>query len=131
MISFQSYALNYYWIGGSGNWSDYANHWATTSGGTSFQSQVPTNLDNVFFDQNSGFALGSKTVTVDQTIVYCKDMDWTGVLNYPSFQSSFYSNTLKVFGSLKVSPNMNFDFNASLSFKQPHQAIILPALVKQ
>lgn len=29
-------AANYYWVGGSGNWSDYANHWATSSGGSIF-----------------------------------------------------------------------------------------------
>jgi len=48
-----SRATNYYWVGGSGNWSDYASHWATTSGGSTFHSQVPTTNDDVFFDANS------------------------------------------------------------------------------
>ena len=33
---------DYYWVGGTGNWSSYANHWATTSGGSTFHTQVPT-----------------------------------------------------------------------------------------
>jgi len=43
------YSLPLLLVGGSGNWSDYSNHWATVSGGGTFQSQVPTSNDNVFF----------------------------------------------------------------------------------
>ena len=25
---------DYYWVGGTGNWSNYSSHWATSSGGT-------------------------------------------------------------------------------------------------
>ena len=43
---------DYFWVGGSGNWTETI-HWATTSGGTDLHNQVPTSLDNVFFDANS------------------------------------------------------------------------------
>jgi hypothetical protein len=48
------FAANFYWVGGTGNWSDYSNHWATTSGGASFHSNAPTASDDVFFDASSG-----------------------------------------------------------------------------
>ena len=44
---------DYYWVGGSGNWQDYSNHWATSSGGNQFYSSPPSNFDNVWFDSNS------------------------------------------------------------------------------
>ncbi|WP_338790965.1 T9SS type A sorting domain-containing protein [Bernardetia sp. MNP-M8] len=62
-FSFQANAADFYWVGGSGNWSDFATHWATTSGGATFQTNAPTAADNVFFDVNSGAA--GYTVTLD------------------------------------------------------------------
>jgi len=53
-----SFSADYYWVGGSGNWSDYANHWATSSGGSSFHASIPTLNDNVFVDNNSFTATG-------------------------------------------------------------------------
>ena len=46
-------ATNYYWVGGSGSWSDYSNHWATSSGGNVYHVQIPTPNDDVFIDANS------------------------------------------------------------------------------
>lgn len=69
-----------YWVGGSGNWSDAANHWATLSGGTPDAANLPTcypfygageNCDSVIFDANSHTT--SYTVTVDQE-AYCRDI---------------------------------------------------------
>ncbi len=51
-----------YWVGGTGNWSDDDNHWALSSGGSPGDGNIPTELDTVFFDANSG----SGTVTIDQ-----------------------------------------------------------------
>ena len=46
-------AGTFYWVGGSGNWSDYQHHWSTTSGGATFQIHQVTPLDDVIFDNNS------------------------------------------------------------------------------
>lgn len=43
---------NRYWVGGSGDWDDTA-QWSTSSGGSSGAS-VPSTVDNVFVDANSG-----------------------------------------------------------------------------
>jgi hypothetical protein len=108
-------ASNYYWVGGSGNWSDFATHWATTSGGTTFYVQVPQSVDNVYFDANS-FSSGGQTVTINQTIVNCNDMIWTGVTNAPTFTSSA-ANTLAIFGSLTLDPAMTLTLNGPVSFE--------------
>jgi PKD repeat protein len=115
-LSIISKAADYYWVGGSGNWTDFSNHWATTSGGSTFQSLSPTPLDNVYFDANSFTATG-QTVTVNATNVFCKSMSWSGVTNNPGLSTSSTSNTLQIFGSLTLSPQMKFNFNGSLQFK--------------
>ena len=56
-------ADDFYWVGGTGSWSDFASHWATTSGGVVFHPNAPTDADDVIFDANS-FA-GGETVTLD------------------------------------------------------------------
>lgn len=94
----------YYWVGGSGNWSDFSNHWATTSGGGIAHTEVPTDTDDVFFDMNS-FISGGQTVTMDTDNSTCHSMDWTGVLNNPSFSSANY-DVLHVHGDLTLSPDM-------------------------
>lgn len=45
---------NHYWVGGSGDWSDAANHWSSTSGGAPGTTTVPTFGNNAVFDDNSG-----------------------------------------------------------------------------
>ena len=44
-----------FWVGGAGDWSNTA-HWASTSGGAGGKA-VPTSIDNVTFDSNSGTGL--------------------------------------------------------------------------
>lgn len=70
-----------YWIGGSGDWNDNA-HWSMTSGGAG-GACIPTPYDNVFFDANSGFTAGSKTVTVNNGNAYCRNLNWGAATNAP------------------------------------------------
>lgn len=106
----------FYWVGGTGNWSAYATHWATSSGGTVFHTQVPSSLDDVIFDGNS-FSTSGQIVTIDQTIAFCKSMDWTGATNNPSLGCISGTTKLKVFGSFALSSNMNIPFNGILCFE--------------
>ena len=107
---------DYYWVGGSGIWSDFANHWATSSGGTTFHTLIPTSSDNVIFDANS-FTAPGQVVTVDQTIVNCLNMNWTGVLHMPTFASNDPTNDIKIHASLTLSSDMILTFNGILSFE--------------
>jgi len=59
---------DYYWVGGAGNWSDATNHWATSSGGSPGAGNVPTSIDAVHFDSNSGS--GNVLVNQDSTVNY-------------------------------------------------------------
>ena len=102
-------ASSYYWVGGTGKWSDYANHWATSSGGAIYRTQVPTLNDDVFFDANS-FATATDTVYMDTTILVCHDMDWSAVTNNPHLQlvnnNSIFGSNISIFGSLAFSAAM-------------------------
>jgi hypothetical protein len=99
----------YYWVGGSGNWTDYANHWATTSGGNTFHTQAPTEDDDVYFDANS-FTGGGQTVTLNEDYLTCRSIDWTGVTNFPSVEQFNY-DALWVYGSFTLSPDMTCNLN--------------------
>jgi hypothetical protein len=70
---------DFYWVGGNGNWSDYAAHWATTSGGAIFRTNAPTSADNVFFNDSS--AAGTFTVTIDTATAVCANFDASGITN--------------------------------------------------
>ncbi|MEC9073057.1 MAG: hypothetical protein VX938_11775, partial [Myxococcota bacterium] len=73
---------DYFWVGGSGNWSDVA-HWSNESGGEPAECLRGAS-DNVYFDENS-FAEGSSTVTLDLPESTCHNMDWTGAQFEPVF----------------------------------------------
>ena len=97
---------DFYWVGGSGNWTDYQNHWATTSGGDVFYSYIPGVIDNVYFDENS-FNSTDQVVTIDTENIHCNTMDWTGVINNPHL--SGVGRSLNVFGSLIFTNEMTSD----------------------
>jgi hypothetical protein len=112
--SYNSFALNYYWVGGTGNWSDLS-HWATTSGGTVLHTQIPTAVDDVYFD-GSSFNASGQVVTFNSATVLCKDMNWTGVTNNPSLNLP-NSNLLKMYGSLTFVSGTNISFFGKVNFE--------------
>ena len=101
-LSFTATSQDYYWVGGSGNWSDFANHWATTSGGSTFHTSAPTSANDVYFDANS-FSGSGQVVTLDVE-ADCASMNWTGVTNFPSILGN--SNDLNIYGSLTLAADM-------------------------
>lgn len=107
-------ASDYYWVGGTGMWSDYASHWATTSGGTTFHVTIPSPNDDVFFDANS-FSASGDTVYILTQNVYCKTMDWSGAVNAPCL-SSPGNNNISVYGSLLLNNSLKWDFYGSIDF---------------
>ena len=92
-----SFAANYYWVGGSGNWTDI-NHWRTTSGGTALPSVIPGPTDNVFFDVNSGFTVTSKTITLDN-IANCHNITFAGSPIAPALKQNSTNQILNIYGS--------------------------------
>jgi hypothetical protein len=104
---------NYYWVGGTGDWTDLT-HWATTSGGSTKRTNVPTSLDDVFFDANSFSAAGQKVTVIDGA--NCHNMNWTGVTNAPTI-NAFIGDALNIYGSLTLPSTVTRDFAGYLHFK--------------
>jgi len=118
LISTISFGADYYWVGGTGNWSDIS-HWATTSGGSTFHFVVPTANDNVHFDANSFTAPGQIVIISDggsKNVVVCRDMDWAGALNNPTLTGNS-SQILRIYGSIRLIDQMNFSFLGQVYFE--------------
>jgi hypothetical protein len=94
----------FYWVGGTGDWSDYLAHWATASGGGSFNSAAPTASDIVNFDASSG----GGTVTIDGAST-CADFIGTGYTG-----TIAGTNGLTVSGSLTVGAGMSWSQTGAL-----------------
>src|SRR5690606_14370458 len=101
-------AADYFWIGGSGDWSDIS-HWAVSSGGTRTHFQTPTANDNVYFDANS-FTEPDQIVTLNGTLAIAKDINWAGSIFNPSFVSMNLNTILQIHGSINLIPAMSFQF---------------------
>ena len=116
LITHFSFAqADYYWIGGSGDWTDL-NHWAKSSGGSELYDVLPTGEDNVYFDANS-FAEEGSIVYMDQDAIEVHHMDWRGSNNphfIPADGVSF--NSLRVNGSLYFHDGMTVSLR-SLSLR--------------
>ena len=109
-INFSFSQQDYYWVEGSGNWSDL-DHWATTSGGSTKHTTLPTSLDDVFFDMQS-FNGSGQIVTID-VMAACRDFDWTGATNFPALNAS---DQIDVHGSLVLNTDVEYNFD-DLFFK--------------
>jgi hypothetical protein len=112
--TFVASCTGYYWVGGSGNWSD-VNHWATSSGGTVNYAVPPTIHDDVFFDANS-FSGTGQTVTLDIAAPKCRTMDWTSAFHNPTLTGTV-ATEVEIHGSLLLTPNMTVDWTGDWLFK--------------
>ena len=100
-------ALDYYWVGGSGNWSDI-NHWSAVSGNVPMQLHTitPTSNDNVILDSLS-FPSSGGTITINLNIAFCRNLI---IRDLPSnVNISFYgsSDVLRIFGDLDITDTLN------------------------
>lgn len=94
----------YYWVGGSGNWSDATNHWATASGGAPNVANVPGSADDVHFDAASNTT--AYTVTLDG-VPQCRDLMFDAA---PSVSGTITLNGSPAFyvcGSIKLLAGMS------------------------
>ncbi len=112
LITLKVYATDYYWVNGSGNWNDFSGHWATTSGGNTFQSTSPTYNDNVFFDQYSFLsALNQVTITSD---VYCAHFYFDNTLN-AEIKCDISSREFQIWGDITINAPFNFSYDGILT----------------
>lgn len=94
---------NRYWVGGTGNWTDDINHWATSSGGSPGLGNLPTPTDDVFVDANSGFGSGG-AISLDGGRE-CHDF----ISNSGHSYTIDSGNALDVYGSLTLEAGVTFD----------------------
>lgn len=113
LVTSQVYADNYYWIGGSGDWSDIS-HWATSSGGSITHLTTPSAGDRVFFDANS-FTGTNQEVTISGNIAFALDLSFVGVQFTPRLLAGT-NTTLQIHGSLQLASDMVFDFLGNVEF---------------
>ncbi len=118
---FKLTATNYYWVGGTGGWSDYNQHWSVSSGGQLYHNRVPSPNDTVIFDSLSFTSLND-TVYADSSILYCYTMKWEIVQGNPVFrnQSSATNTILKIYGSLILDTGVVWQFGGVVRFNTLH-----------
>ncbi|MRG44598.1 T9SS type B sorting domain-containing protein [Chitinophaga sp. SYP-B3965] len=108
------YAADYYWVGGTGNWSE-TTHWASVSGGTPNKSIVPGANDDVYFDGNSGLAAGMTVTLPTGAHAYCRNMSWAGVTTAAIFRNNVTTFQLQVSGNVELSSTVRYAMS-SLNF---------------
>src|SRR5450759_562236 len=94
-----------YWYGGTGNWSDYTNHWSYNSGNSpaSPAAHVPAATNNAIFD-NASFTGVGQIVTIDATST-CLSMDWTGATHTPTLA---IGGNINLYGNMTLIPAMTW-----------------------
>jgi hypothetical protein len=96
---------NRYWVGGTNTWNSIAGlKWSATSGGPGGASR-PQNVDDVFFDANSG----SGTVTIAFGNAGAKSINCTG---FTGTLTGSYQ--IIVYGSITLAASMNFTYSATM-----------------
>lgn len=113
IFSLNTKAADFYWVGNSGNWSDFATHWATSPGGTTMRNNAPTINDRVIFDSLSFTATGH-TVTFDVGNASVQDIYFQTQFN-PTFLGAA-TDTISIFGSLNLAPSLTYSFSGELFF---------------
>lgn len=103
-----------YWVGGTGNWTDSTNHWATSSGGSPSIGNLPTSSDNAIFDSLSNAS--GYTVTVNST-VSCNDLTiGTPASGVTTFTISSGSGTINMAGSFNMASTTNTTGGGLINF---------------
>ncbi|MCB0655595.1 MAG: gliding motility-associated C-terminal domain-containing protein [Saprospiraceae bacterium] len=100
------WGTDYYWVGGSGNWSDIT-HWVTSSGGSTQHASAPDFLDRVIFDDHS--FTGPNQVVSMVGEVFCGGMEWRGVPTTTQL-SGTGNAVLNVYGDLLVDSDFRWNF---------------------
>ncbi|MFA5095412.1 MAG: peptidoglycan-binding domain-containing protein [Candidatus Paceibacterota bacterium] len=106
-------AADRYWVGGTGDWSNATEHWATVTGGAPAAENLPIDSDDCFIDANSGF--GSGGIITLTTGAVCNDFAASSGHNYSI--NSGTSTSLSIVGSLTLESGITFGNNTSLSLE--------------
>ncbi len=119
------YAANYFWVNGSGNWSDLS-HWATTSGGTVYHTQLPNENDDIYLDQNS-FVEDNNQVHLDRPDdrYDFRNFDATGVTKQVVFTQDNFFIFMYINGGLLLSDLLNFNGSGYMYFTGSQNTMLI------
>jgi len=143
-IDFSSNDIDtYYWVNGSGSWSDWY-HWSDVSGGAPLVNQcVPREITNVVFDDNS-FNAPDDTVLIATPNAYCNNMHW--IFTQADLKPVFLgadTTTLFVYGTMKLHDSMDYQYSGEVRFNNidkpgnlpdtlfPHNQVFLNDIIFQ
>jgi len=105
---------NRFWVGGTGSWDATTTHWSATSGGAS-GATVPTAIDDVYFDANSG----GGTVTVNTATRLCLSLSFRGTSGTSDFTGTFAQSgtgSINISGGLTLSASTTYTYGGAISF---------------
>lgn len=102
---------NYYWVGGTGNWSDL-NHWQLENGTTPIS--LPDEINSVIFNESS-FVTENDFVNIDVLNAYCKNMIWENI-PFAVWLSGSNTSLIHIYGSLKFHENVINEFFGKIWF---------------
>ncbi|MGX5817068.1 Ig-like domain-containing protein [Chitinophaga lutea] len=107
LLSLQGMAADYYWVAGSGTWSNL-NNWRLGSPTGGIPGAVPSSADNVIFGAPAG-TTGNWIVTVDAN-VFCNNFTWMpGLPGNPRINRSNNGFIISVSGNVSIRPNVSYD----------------------
>ena len=121
-LPYTTFGVDYYWVGGTGSWSDLK-HWAKNSGGTTFHDQLPTKNDNVIFDRNS-FTGANQSIFIDIPVATCNNMDWTQLNQNVNLTNSNASAYIAIYGSLTFSNRLTNTYIGTWVFRSTAASFI-------
>ena len=107
-----SYSADYYWVGGTGEWSTPSN-WATTANGTVLYNTLPGSGDDVFFTDLNGNP--NYTVNINSTTVQCRNMVWQNTS--PASLTGQVNSNLEIFGNITIPVQVSVLFEGNIYFK--------------
>ena len=124
VFSPKAQALDYYWVGGSGNWSDI-NHWSAVSGNTPMQLHTitPTSNDNIILDSLSFPSTGG-TININLNIAFCKNLIVRDLPSNVNIQFYGGSDVLRIFGDILISDTIGWTGNGKIMLEGTGTRII-------
>ena len=99
---------NYYWVGNSGNWSDLS-HWSKTSGGAANHIDLPTAIDNIYFDANS-FSNSTSVVNIDLELIFADNIYTAGTAPGTEIKAANTTlSSINIYGTMQLAQGVNYN----------------------
>lgn len=116
LFAIKGFSANYYWVGGNGKWSEFQQHWALSSGGKIFHTQIPGSMDNVYFDSQS-FPVSKGNLVLDLTTIPCASMNWSTGSKEITISALYPNTKVSIYNSFLLDAGVIFPEGLSINLK--------------